>query len=117
MNALPVRIRRARTAARLSQAELARRVGVKRSAVTQWEHPAGTVPSMPHLLRIAIETGTCTEWLATARGPMLSATESPAPPAEDDALDPDEREALARFRRLPPHKRRIALQILDVLAG
>jgi hypothetical protein len=48
---------------------------------------------------------------------MLSATEPPAPAAEDDALDPDEREALARFRRLPPHKRRIALQILDVLAG
>lgn len=114
MNALPVRIRRARTAARLSQAELARRVGVKRSAVTQWEHPAGTVPSMPHLLRIAIETGTCTEWLATARGPMRDDAAAPAPA---DDVDPDEREALARFRRLPPHKRRIALQILDVLAG
>lgn len=117
MNPLPTRIRLARTAAKLSQAELARRVGVKRSAVTQWEHPAGTVPSMPHLLRIATETGICTEWLATARGPMHSATESPSPAVDDDALDPTEREALARFRRLPPHKRRIALQILDVLAG
>jgi transcriptional regulator with XRE-family HTH domain len=114
MNALPVRIRRARAGAKLSQAELARRVGVKRSAVTQWEHPAGTVPSMPHLLRIAIETGTCVEWLATARGPMHGDTATPAPA---DDLEPVEREALARFRRLPPHKRRIALQILDVLAG
>jgi transcriptional regulator with XRE-family HTH domain len=116
MNPLPTRIRLARTAAKLSQAELARRVGVKRSAVTQWEHPAGTVPSMPHLLRIAIETGTCTEWLATARGPMHDDTASTTAPA-GDALDPTEREALERFRRLPPHKRRIALQILDVLAG
>lgn len=114
MNPLPTRIRLARTAAKLSQAELARRVGVKRSAVTQWEHPAGTVPSMPHLLQIAIETGTCTEWLATARGLMHGDAAAPAP---SDDIDPDEREALARFRRLPPHKRRIALQILDVLAG
>ena len=117
MNALPVRIRRARTAAKLSQAELARRVGVKRSAVTQWEHPAGTVPSMPHLLRIAIETATCGEWLATARGPMQSGAEAPVAAEAGETGDPAEREVLDRYRRLPPHKRRIALQILEVLAG
>ena len=119
MTALPTRIRKARLSAKLSQAELARRVGVKRSAVTQWEHPLGTTPSMHHLLQIAIETDTCVEWLATARGP--SRTEAPAPvadvPAADYAQDPQEAEALLRFRRLPAHKRKIALQILHVLSG
>ncbi len=118
MSTLPTRIRRARLAAKLSQAELARRAGVKRSAVTQWEHPEGTSPSMHHLLQIAIETGTCIEWLATARGPMRSAAEAPATVLIDDyAQDPNETEALLRFRRLPAQKRRIALQILEVLAG
>lgn len=114
-SALPIRIRKARLAARMSQAELARRVGVKRSAVTQWEHPLGTTPSMHHLIRIAIETGTCIEWLATARGPC--AAEHTAGSTASIDGDPQEDEALLRFRRLPPHKRRIALQILQVLSG
>ncbi|MFZ5636448.1 MAG: helix-turn-helix transcriptional regulator [Pseudomonadota bacterium] len=117
-SALPTRIRKARLSAKLSQAELARRVGVKRSAVTQWEHPAGTSPSMHHLLQIAVETGTGIEWLATARGPMRCDDDEPATVLiEDYAQDTTESEALLRFRRLPAHKRRIALQILDVLAG
>jgi transcriptional regulator with XRE-family HTH domain len=104
----------------MSQAELARRVGVKRSAVTQWEHPLGTTPSMHHLIQIAIETGTCIEWLATARGPCLTSGDSRRTRphrSNSDTHDPQEDEALLRFRRLPPHKRRIALQILQVLSG
>ena len=127
MSALPTRIRRARLLARLTQAELARRVGVKRSAVTQWEHPLGTTPSMHHLIQIAIETGTCIEWLATARGPCTfedtagstasTNRDAHAPHQHDHQHDPQEDEALLRFRRLPAHKRRIALQILQVLSG
>ncbi|NOT87641.1 MAG: helix-turn-helix transcriptional regulator [Lysobacter sp.] len=119
-SALPTRIRKARLSARLTQAELARRVGVKRSAVTQWEHPLGTTPSMHHLIQIAIETGTCIEWLATARGPCSTTpgeTAGSIPLTNGEAHDPQEDEALLRFRRLPAHKRRIALQILQVLSG
>lgn len=117
-SALPTRIRKARLLTRLTQAELARRVGVKRSAVTQWEHPLGTTPSMHHLIQIAIETGTCIEWLATARGPCtFEDTAGSTGSTNRDAHDPQEDEALLRFRRLPPHKRRIALQILQVLSG
>ena len=117
-SALPTRIRKARLLTRLTQAELARRVGVKRSAVTQWEHPLGTTPSMHHLIQIAIETGTCIEWLATARGPCtFEDTAGSTASTNRDAHDPQEDEALLRFRRLPPHKRRIALQILQVLSG
>ena len=117
-SALPTRIRKARLLTRLTQAELARRVGVKRSAVTQWEHPLGTTPSMHHLIQIAIETGTCIEWLATARGPCtFEDTAGSTASTNRDTHDPQEDEALLRFRRLPPHKRRIALQILQVLSG
>ena len=119
MHALPTRIRKARLAAQLTQAELARRIGVKRSAVTQWEHPLGTSPSMHHLIQIAIETDTCVEWLGTGRGPSrCDGTEAaPAIPREDCAQDASEREALLRFRKLPAHKRKIALQILKVLSS
>ena len=115
---LPTRIRKARLAAQLTQAELARRIGVKRSAVTQWEHPLGTSPSMHHLIQIAIETGTCVEWLGTGRGPGRcdGKDTASAPPREDCAQDASESEALLRFRKLPAQKRRIALQILKVLS-
>ncbi|MEQ1513757.1 MAG: helix-turn-helix transcriptional regulator [Lysobacteraceae bacterium] len=119
MSALPTRIRKARLSARLTQAELARRVGVKRSAVTQWEHPLGTTPSMHHLLQIAVETGICIEWLATARGPCRTAEEAETSVllTNGGARDPQEDEVLLRFRRLPAHKRKVALQILQVLSG
>lgn len=68
MISLATRIRRARTVATLSQATLARRVGVHRSAVTQWERAPGTTPSVDHLLQVATVTGVAFEWLATGRG-------------------------------------------------
>lgn len=119
MHTLPTRIRKARLAAQLTQAEMARRIGVKRSAATQWEHPLGTSPSMHHLIQIAIETGTCVEWLGTGRGPSrCDGTETaPALPREDCAQDASESEALLRFRKLPAQKRKIALQMLKVLSS
>lgn len=119
MNSLPTRIRKARLSATLTQAELARCIGVKRSAVTQWEHPQGTLPSVQHLLQIAVETGTCIEWLATARGPSRIDTGEAVTTilAEDCAKDAQESDLLLRFRVLSPKKRRIALQILQVLSG
>ena len=68
MSALSLRVRKSRATVGLSQSELAARVGVKRSAVTQWEHPAGTKPSVDHMIHIALETGVAFEWLATGRG-------------------------------------------------
>ncbi|KAF1703640.1 helix-turn-helix domain-containing protein [Pseudoxanthomonas suwonensis] len=117
MSALSIRIRKARLSARLSQAELARRVGVKRSAVTQWEHPFGTTPNMHHLLQIAVEAGVSAEWLATARGAMHPGDGPQDAEAGEHAHDEIESDLLMRFRRLPAQKRRIALRILDALAG
>ncbi len=117
MKLLASRIRQARLMSKLTQAELARRIGVKRSAVTQWEHPLGTKPSIQHLIDIAMQTGTRLEWLATARGSLRYGENDTLPTTlpEDHPHDSSESEALLRFRQLPAAKRKIALDILQVL--
>lgn len=118
MTTLSQRIRKARTTSALTQAQLASRIGVKRSAVTQWEHPSGTSPSVEHLIQIATETGAGFEWLATGRGDSLVdiAATTPALVVADYAHDQYETEALAHLRRLPMAKKRMAVAILDAMA-
>jgi transcriptional regulator with XRE-family HTH domain len=117
MASMAIRIRRARTGMKFSQAELARRVGVERSAVTQWESANGTTPSVAHLCDIATETGVCFEWLATGRGPS-----HPEPGhfdagilLDDFVRDAIEGRALATLRRLSARKRENAIRILELL--
>jgi transcriptional regulator with XRE-family HTH domain len=64
------RIRMARRHCGLSQASLARMVGVQRSAVSHWEAANAKSPNANHLYEIAIATGISFEWLATGRGAM-----------------------------------------------
>lgn len=117
MATLGMRIRKARHQAAISQAELARRVGVKRSAVTQWEHPDGTRPSVEHMLQVATETGVRFEWLATGRGTARSEDDAaPAVMVDDYARDEHESRVLDVLRRLPPSKRQMAVEILQILA-
>lgn len=119
MRALSLRIRKARLQARLSQAELARRIGVNRAAVTQWEQPSGTTPSVEHLIQIALVTTLNFEWLATGRGASSSQDGKEAVPAvilDDFAQDADESQALSYLRSLSTLKRRTALEILKVLS-
>jgi transcriptional regulator with XRE-family HTH domain len=61
------RIALARWKKDLSQSDLAEKVGVTRGAVGQWETGA-TEPSDANLRRVATETDTSYEWLATGRG-------------------------------------------------
>jgi transcriptional regulator with XRE-family HTH domain len=113
------RIRRARAIARLTQAELARRLGVNRSAVTQWEHAGGTTPSVAHLSRIATEANVCFEWLATGRGPCRpgdGAFDS-ALVLDDFARDDLESRLLSGARRVSPHKREALLRIVELLTA
>ena len=116
MHALSTRIRQARMHCGITQSELARRVGVRRSAVTQWEHPQGTHPSTHHLIAIATQTATSFEWLSTGRGTAgFDAGEGVALVADEFAQDLDEAELLRLFRRLPTARRRIGLALLDTL--
>lgn len=117
MSAMSSRIRKCRAVCALSQSELARRIGVNRSAVTQWEQLAGTLPSVEHLIQIAVVTGSSFEWIATGRGPFRSSADAePAVITGDYALDSLESSALTYLRSMIGLKKRIAIQVLEVLA-
>lgn len=114
MPTLHERIRRARALSGLTQQALARRLGVQRGAVTQWEHPDGSTPSMKHLIAIAEQTGVHLEWLGTGRGvprPDPATAGATAEP-EDRIHDTLELECLIALRRVP---RRVRLQIVGLL--
>ena len=113
------RIRRARVAKGLTQAELARRLGIQRSAVTQWERAGGTSPSLTHLASIACETGVTFEWLATGRG-----ASRPGEGDFDIALVPDdyardelETRMLAALRRISGRRRETAVKVVELIGA
>jgi transcriptional regulator with XRE-family HTH domain len=74
------RIKQARKSAGLSQAALAARIGVDRSAVGQWERNTAARPTVEHLTKIALATGYSFEWLATGRGAHLIGGNGAEPP-------------------------------------
>lgn len=114
--ALADRIRHARRLSRLSQAALARRLGVVPSAVAQWEGRRGTSPTAGNLARIAEVTGVSFEWLATGRGASaLPITELPAVAPESIAQDMIEERLLLSFRKLPQRKREPFVRWLELL--
>jgi len=100
------RIQQARRSAKLSQQALATLVGVHRSAVSQWEQPAGSMPTLENLARIAVTTSVQFEWLATGRGRMkyvsdlTGSEETPAVLLEYCAQGEVEVRALAALRKL-----------------
>jgi transcriptional regulator with XRE-family HTH domain len=113
------RVRQAREGAGLTQSELARRTGVQPSAVSQWESPQGTVPSVENLTRIATSTSVKFEWLATGRGPQKDSYtgEAPAVVPEVFATDLFEERVLHLLRTLNSRKRASLLQLLEDFAG
>lgn len=116
---MAVRIRRARLGASLTQAQLARRTGVNRSAVAQWERAEGaTTPSVANLASIAVITQVAFEWLATGRGtrPVQALEGGPALPLAY-ATDAYEAHCLDSLRRLTKSSRRLVCELLEELAG
>ena len=111
---LSIRIRHARRIAQLTQAGLAKRVGVGPSAVAQWELPDGTSPTVDHLIQIAALCGTAFEWLSTGRGPVTQdEQEVPAVSGSGLALDELEDRLLIAFRRIPARKRPLLVQWME----
>ena len=119
MLSMSSRIRRARSAAKLSQAQLAGMTGVKRSAVAQWERTECTTPSVEHLAQIAVSTGVQFEWLATGRGPAMPNGQEFEFAAEihDFAQDETESRILGYVRRMSPRKRELACLIMEALTS
>lgn len=119
MPSMSSRIRRARSAAKLSQSQLAMLTGVQRSAVAQWEREGGTSPNVEHLALVAVSTNVRFEWLATGRGvERLDGNEFElAVMVQDFAQDELESRVLGYVRRLSPKKRQMACAILEILSG
>jgi transcriptional regulator with XRE-family HTH domain len=111
---LAERLRLARRWSTLSQKALATQVGVSASAAAQWETPAGTMPSVEHMARVAVATRISFEWLATGRGaPHAADLAQPAAVLGDFALDLDEERLLKIWRRLPRKAREPLLSLLE----
>lgn len=117
MASMALRIRRCRTLMRLSQHELARRVGVHRSAVTQWERDGGTRPCVEHLAAISIVANVPFEWLATGRGDPTCSPEIEVPAiAYDYAVDETEARLLEVIRRLPKRAQKAVCDLVEMIA-
>lgn len=114
------RIRLARRHAGLSQAGLAKAVGVQRSAVSHWEAVDGKSPSMANLRRVAMTTGVQFEWIATGRGRMaLSADETLEDVAAADGTlidDSLELRLIAAFRQISARSRAPLVELMEQMA-
>lgn len=88
------RIRKARNAIGMSQGKLATIVGVKKSAVSQWEGGQTKDPKPENLLKVADATGVSLRWLITGHGPM-----------EDSLASPEMREFVDWMSSLPSDQR------------
>ena len=111
---LAARVRRARTDAKLTQAALAREIGVSASAVAQWEKADGTRPGLPHMVAISRLTGVALDWLATGEGKprrKSGASDEPILVHEVYAHDLVEESLLKAFRRIPTRSRRLLAEL------
>ena len=115
---LQERIRRARRKGGMSQAALAERIHVRRSAVSNWESANDVHPSMQNLIAIARACEVSLEWLGTGRGAMAQdpASLADVPAAHAELVDAhDERELLAGFRNLPRRSQQAVLELVEIL--
>lgn len=122
MTKLSGRIRKARVASGMSQRELARRLGVTRGAVANWECSQPSAPTSERLQHLAHATGVAFEWLATGRGVAAHQSSPDHIPAADMEYveDPMELRLLRCFRAAPQrHHHRIvaSLEARYIAAG
>jgi len=110
------RIRQARRAAKLSQADLAGTLEVASSAVAQWESPNGTTPRIEKFPALADAVGVSVDWLLTGRSEKrrqrIVDEHLPAITPDSFARDIDEELLLKQFRLLPVRIRRLFMGLL-----
>ena len=111
---LNIRIRTARLGVRLTQAELARRLNVTRTAVVNWESATNrSRPSSERLEEICRQTNVAWEWLATGRGPTSLSIDSILAADAELIDDPTERRLLQAFRARSSHIKQAVLTLLE----
>lgn len=109
------RIRLARRRAGFSQEVLAKQLGVRRSAVANWEAVGGAHPTSANLAQLACLLQVAYEWLATGRGEMKLPDHWHDVPAADAELveSPFERRLLKAWRGLPAKTRVLFLELVE----
>jgi transcriptional regulator with XRE-family HTH domain len=105
------RIKKAREATGMSQAEMGRRLGVTRSGVSQWENER-TAPTTRNISAIAVLLDVSWEWLTTGREGVEDAPGARGGYREGLRLNADERELIERYRRANPERRRLSVEML-----
>lgn len=105
---LGARIRQARQAAGLSQAELADILGITRSACSQWEADKGTGPRRARLETLAEALGVSYLWLVTGQ-------ENAVREFEPTYMSAEQLELLRLFKTMPVKQRRALLDFLRSL--
>ena len=133
-NTIALRVRSARQSARLTQAELAARLNLSRSAVAQWESASGSAPSTTNLASLALALECSFEWLATGKGSRnvgrLAADRSPPRDDGDDdepsqtavvyrhfARDDEEEQLIEAFRELDAFDRAAVVVLTETLSA
>ena len=115
---LAARIRTARRKAGLSQQQLADAIGVKRSAVANWECVEGAQPAVANLILLAKTVHVCFDWLATGRGEMqLSPYKYDSLVTDAELIeDPDERRLVHTWRQVPARMKCVLLELAEAMA-
>ena len=94
------RVKKAREYAKLSQAALARRLGLKPQAIQYLEEPKNNARGSKHTAGIARVCGVDPDWLATERGTMLPAPGARQPDAGYAAITDEAREVAIAWSKL-----------------
>ena len=116
MKTLTDRIRAAREEAGLSQADVAKALGLSRSAVNQWEQGLSKNIRLSHFFALTRLLRQDPQWLATgqvfprAREPVVM---SPTP--DYPTLTSEEKALLHYFRQIPNALRKVVLRFLKEL--
>lgn len=94
------RVKKARERAKLSQAELARRLGLKQQAIQYLEDRKNNARGSKHTAGIARECGVDPNWLSSGQGQMLRVDAAKQPEAAYAALSTEAREVALAWSRL-----------------
>jgi transcriptional regulator with XRE-family HTH domain len=123
---IALRIRSARQAARLTQAQLSTMLNLSRSAIAQWESASGSTPSTTHFAELAGALGCSFEWLATGKGTRQTTRRIDAASEESGesvvvrryfARSDEEEQLIEAFRELDAFDRAVVVGLAENLSA